>query len=298
MGGLEVFPEVLGLVFIGYTLRNVGIFFEDTPSHLNAYVVYLAMPALVFSAMLRAPIQGLLQHLKLVVISMLLSVTCAFIGFAIARNTARDRRDAIAAALASGLGNTGFFGYPICLSTFGEPGLEAAVLYDFGTTLSVIAAYLMLSSRRENPLKMSLRFPPAHAAVAGICWTALGLHLPDTIRSTLQLLGRSVVPVIMVSLGASLRWDLPKSVINVIPTVWVVKLCTSPVVAVAIAPSGLDGKVAVLEAAMPPALMNLVLAELLGLRLHVTAALVFSTTVISLATVPTVIYLISGGDGA
>ncbi|WP_456483979.1 AEC family transporter [Methanopyrus kandleri] len=298
MGGLEAFLEILGLVFAGYTLRKVGIFSEGTSSHLNAYVVYLAMPALVFTAMLRVPIQGLLQHLKLVVISMSLSAMCTLIGFAVARKMARDRRDAMAVALTSGLGNTGFLGYPVCLSTFGEPGLEAAVFYDFGTTLSVIVAYLMLSSRRENPLKMSLRFPPAHAAVAGICWGALGLHLPDTIRSTLQLLGRSVVPVIMVSLGASLRWDLPRSVISVIPTVWIVKLCASPIVAAIIAPSGLDGEVAVLEAAMPPALMNLVLAELLGLRPHVTAALVFSTTVISLATVPTVIYLVSGGGGA
>ncbi|WP_456482420.1 AEC family transporter [Methanopyrus sp.] len=298
MGGLEAFLEVLGLVFVGYTLRKAGIFSEDTPSHLNTYVVYLAMPALVFTAMLRTSTQELLQHLKLVVISVLLSILCALVGLAAARKTARDRRDAIAVALTSGLGNTGFLGYPVCLSAFGEPGLEAAVFYDFGTTLSVIAAYLTLSSRRENPLKMSLRFPPAYAAVAGICWAALGLHLPDTVRSTLQLLGRSAVPVIMVSLGASLRWDLPRSVVGVIPTVWVVKLCASPVVAAIVAPSGLDGKVAVLEAAMPPALMNLILAELLGLRPHVTAALVFSTTVISLATVPTVIYLVSGGGGA
>ena len=55
-----VFP-VFALIFAGWWVARVGILSESTTSALNQFVIYLSLPALLFVAMARTPIEQLAQ---------------------------------------------------------------------------------------------------------------------------------------------------------------------------------------------------------------------------------------------
>jgi len=287
------YVELLALVSLGYALRRVGVLDETSSSHLNAFVVYAAMPALVYKVTSSIPVHELVGYGEMT----LVSIATASVSTALAAGIARLLReeDPLVPILCSSLGNTGFLGYPICLSTFGEEGLRAAVFYDFGTVLCVIAAYAIAG--RGNPIKVSLRFPPAHAAVAGMLTSILSVKLPTQAVSILKDLGGAAVPTIMVSLGAALKWRISEWT-TMVPAAWTIKLGISPLVALTLAHAlGLEGVkayVATVEGAMPPAVMTVVLSELLGRRVDLAASITFSATVISLMTVPLVILMVTG----
>ncbi len=290
MGG---YAELLTLVSLGYLLRKVRVLDENSSSHLNAFVVYAAMPALVYHVTSGIPVRELPGYGELTAVSVLTALVTSISALILARIT--REKDPLVPVLCSGLGNTGFLGYPICLSTFGEEGLRAAVFYDFGTVLCVIAAYAVAGG--GNPLKVSLRFPPAHAAIAGVLTSYASLEVPKTVASLLKDLGSAAVPTVMVSLGAALRWRVSDWT-RMVPAAWALKLGLSPAVALALTHAfGIDGlkaQVAVVEASMPPAVMTVVLTELLGKRVDLAASITFSATVISLATVPLVTFLATG----
>ncbi len=290
MGG---YLELLTLVSLGYALRKVGVLDESSSSHLNAFVVYAAMPALVYRVTSSIPVHELAEYGEMTLVSVVTASVSILLAAGIARLLREE--DPLVPILCSGLGNTGFLGYPICFSTFGEEGLRAAVFYDFGTVLCVIAAYAIAG--RGNPIKISLRFPPAHAAITGMLTSILSVKLPTQAVSVLKDLGEAAVPTIMVSLGAALRWGVSEWT-TMVPVAWGIKLAISPIVALALAHAlGLESVkayVAAVEGAMPPAVMTVVLSELLGKRVDLAASITFSATVVSLMTVPLVILMVTG----
>ncbi|MEO2241649.1 MAG: AEC family transporter, partial [Euryarchaeota archaeon] len=93
MEGLRAFLELLALIGLGYAARRVGALSEEAPSHLNAYVVYLAMPALVFTTVARLPPGKVVHYASLVLVSMGVAAVCCLVGCGLARWVGLDRRD-------------------------------------------------------------------------------------------------------------------------------------------------------------------------------------------------------------
>jgi hypothetical protein len=197
--------------------------------------------------------------------------------------------------------NSGFLGYPVVLGVFGGDGLLRAIFYDMGSMILFIAFGIFFSviftKKYSSILKKALLFPPLWAVALGLLLNFINLDIGFLLSNTLTYLSGAAIPLIMISLGLSIEFKGIKENIEAVFSVSIIKLLTAPLLAFLILSivglGGLERQVTIIEAAMPSAMLSLVLAITYDLDIKTTAACIFATTVLSLATIPLILVLLS-----
>jgi auxin efflux carrier (AEC) len=291
---IEIIALILLLAGVGIALRVTKVLKPDDARPLNDIIIYAALPALVFRAVHGADLRPELLLMAVVAWAALL------VGFAIAWGACRLLKlpDATAAGfmITAALGNTGYLGYPLALSLFGDEGLVRAIFYDiFGTVFAVLTIGLLIAGRlgdaggrRVNVLKEVVTFP-------GVIALALALALrpvviPDLVAQALEALGNLVVPLIMISLGVSLKAGTIRERYAALGGVTVVKLLLVPVVALGVGTVVLGDaeavRLGVMQAGMPSMMLSLVFGIRYRLDVDFIASAILVTTVGAIFTVP------------
>lgn len=99
--------------------------------------------------------------------------------------------------------NSGNMGIPLVLFAFGEQALQAAVvLFIIEMVLHFTVGFYILN-HRTNPLHL-LKMPMIQATILGLLCSSLHLTLPDALANTVKLLGQVSVPLLLFSLGVRL----------------------------------------------------------------------------------------------
>src|SRR5205085_4183490 len=176
-------------------------------------VLYLALPCLVFLIVVRAEL-----HPALILVPIAgWAVHALLLGSALAagRLLRLDRPSAGALAVASAVGNTGFFGLPLIAASGSGFSLAAAVMYDtFSTGLITWTSTVAVASAFGDgeprlalrPLARALLLPPNWALVAGLIVNAAGgKDLPALVERPLEILGAAVLPLVMIYAGLMLE---------------------------------------------------------------------------------------------
>jgi malate permease and related proteins len=140
-------------------------------------------------------------------------------------------------------------------------------------------------------LGRSLLLPPNWALAAGLAVNLAGVdELPLLLERPLELMAAAVLPLTMIYVGLMIE-------LRGLPRLWgevsyavVVRLGVATLIGLAVATAlGLSGDIlntVVIMAAMPTAMMSLVIGARSGLRADVLAAAVVVTTLLSTATLP------------
>jgi len=295
-GGLaETILTFAAIVGIGSLLRMSGLLAPSDARPLNTVIIYVGLPAFIFEAVHGAPLSGSL--LRVVALSWLVFAVLLGAAFLAQRLMRLSRKQAGGLMLTAALGNTGYLGYPLAAALLGTAAVPVAVFSDvFGTVVALVLVGLPIAARfgehsegAPNTIKELLSFPAVIALVVAL--VLRGLQMPETVSVGLDLLARMVAPMIMLSVGLSLR---PKSVLRVagpLAVVVVLKLVVAPLLALG-AGSGfvpaVPLRVAVLQAGMPSMMLAFVVGERYGLDTDFIAAAIFVTTVMSALTLPVV----------
>lgn len=99
--------------------------------------------------------------------------------------------------------NSGNMGIPLVLFAFGEQALQAAVvLFIIEMVLHFTVGFYILN-HRTNPLHL-LKMPMIQATILGLLFSSLHITLPDALANTVKLLGQVSVPLLLFSLGVRL----------------------------------------------------------------------------------------------
>jgi predicted permease len=198
--------------------------------------------------------------------------------------------------LVAALGNTGYIGYPVALGVLGSAGLVKAVFYDvFGTVVTLLTLGVLVGSafgeseERPSILREFLTFPPFIAVLVTLALKPV--PVPAAVNDWLDLLAKLVVPLIMISLGLSLR---PRAVgRSAVPltVASVIKLLVLPLVALAVARLLLPGdplaeQLVVLQAGMPTMMLALVFGVRFRLDVELIASAALVTTALAIVTIP------------
>lgn len=289
-----VIGKLLALVAVGVALRVSGLLKAEDARPINNIIIYAGLPALIFQAVRPARLSW-----ELAVIAAI-AWGVGLLGFALAYGVSRllrlSRPAAGALMLSSALGNTGYIGYPVALGLLGSAGLVKAVFYDvFGTVALLlvvglpIAAAFGTSGRKANIVRDVASFPALFALVLALAMRSV--PVPIVVSDWLDLLARLVVPLIMISLGVSLRPRTIGSYAVPVAVVIAIKLLVLPLVALALgtallAADGSAVRLVVLQAGMPTMMLALVFGARFELDSDLIAAAALVTTTAAIASIP------------
>jgi predicted permease len=300
----QLVMSVLIWIVGGYALRKTGLVGAQIGLELTQIVLWLTLPPLVFTAVHGTALAG--PDWAMPALAWLISLLAIGAGWAIAKMMALPPARTGAWVLALAFGNTTFLGYPIIggLYPLPSPQLALAILYDqLGTTFAVNTmgatfASLMAGLAPKAGVLVSriVRFPPLWALVLGL--VCKDVALPKGLLAFLQSIGALTIPLMLLSMGTTLRFGQWRQAGALVVLATVIKLLVMPAVVWGIVSAcGLPlphRQAAVLEAAMPTMFYALTLALGFGLEVPLVINAIVLSTLLSFVTLPFWHFVVSG----
>ena len=261
---------LIGLCMVaGWLFRRSGTLPAHSHKSLNAWIIYLALPAVSFKYL---PYIAWKAELLLPVLSPLVVWLGGWIWirlYARIKNIPRESRGSL--TLVSGLANTSFVGFPLVAAYFGEEQISLAVICDQVTFALLSTAGLVVAINSSQNQKLSLgvvakkvfMFPPFLGCVAALVLP----HFVDLrpLSPLVDRLAGTVGPLALFSVGMQLEFDGWKNHLADIATALFYKLLLAPALMVGIlffaGAKGTVAQVAAFEAAMATLVSSGVVAD-------------------------------------
>jgi auxin efflux carrier (AEC) len=300
MNSTETILAIILLILVGYIAKKIGLLKSEDSLTLNKIVVNIAIPSLIFLAMFNADLSNIKILLPITLICIITGILCGLLVYLFSRARGYSKKTKWALVGTSTLFNSGFLGYPVVLGVFGATGLVRAVFYDMGSTILFLCLgilfILIFGGKYTSIIRRTLLFPPLWGILLGILANIMHINPGFIPLNVLKYLSGAAIPIIMISLGLSLEVGGLRYYFGAATFVTIIRLMISPLIAIfmvyILGLHGLEGAVTVVEAGMPSAMLSLVLAASYDLDINAAAACIFMSTVISMVTLPILIYLI------
>ncbi len=202
------------LVLMGYLATKRGFLPLAAIPGLNAYVLFFALPCMLFRFGASTPIAQLLDtSVFIVYLPCALIMVSLTIALTLSRKT--NWNNAALGALVAAFPNTGFMGMPLLLALLGAKVAGPTIItitIDMVITTSLCVALSRLDSAGEYGAGAALKKallsmasnPMPWAILLGTAFSALNLELLGPVAKTVELLGLSASPVALFTIGAVL----------------------------------------------------------------------------------------------
>ena len=140
---LMVVLPIFALILAGWLVRRVGLLSAHATTELNRFVVYLALPALLFDVMAHTHWDEIWQPGFIAVFGL---SSLAVFGLTVWVRLRRPLHlaDAAIDGLNAGYANTGFMGFPLALVALGREALAPTTIAAIMTVCVVFAAAIIL----------------------------------------------------------------------------------------------------------------------------------------------------------
>ncbi|HWH74598.1 MAG TPA: AEC family transporter [Methylibium sp.] len=301
---LAVTIPFFALVLCGWLAARSQLLPTAAIPGLNAFVLYFALPCMLFRFGAGLPVAQLLDPW---VLAIYVVAALVIVGLVIATTLSATLRhkDAAFGALVAAFPNTGFMGVPLLTALLGPAAagpVIATILADLFITSSLCIAIAQgheaagQGARRAlgSALRGALSNPLPWAIAAGALASATGLALPGPLDEVVRMLGNAASPVALFTIGAVL-WRAGQHAHGATPLrrflpIALVKLFAHPALVFALgwglqragAPlSDFALMVLTLAAALPSASNVSLLAERYGADNGRVARIILSSTVIA-----------------
>ncbi len=291
---VNVVLPVFAIMAAGYATGRSGLLGEQASTALNAFVFYVALPALFFGTMAQLDLAQVFYWPFIAAFGAGLIGTfglALLVGaFLFPNRLAILTLHGISAIFS----NTGYMGVPLLLIAYGEAGLPAGIISTVMTGVVVMGLATLLieldGSGEETALQLArdaitavLRSPLLISATAGILWAATGLGLPAPVVRFTDLLGSTAGPCALFAMGLFMVGKSLTAGLGEVGWLSLLKLIAMPAITYWLAFEVMPmeevwAESAVIQAALPTGALVFVLANRYGLYIQrATAAIVIST---------------------
>ncbi|QHI98392.1 AEC family transporter [Xylophilus rhododendri] len=202
------------LVLIGYLAARRGMLSITAIPDLNSFVLYFALPCMLFRFGAGAPLAQLLDP-RTAAVYLGAGILMVALALLYARRGGWNWNDAAFGALVTAFPNTGFMGVPLIVALLSQAAAGPVVqvmAIDMVITSSACIALSRLDGAGAHGMAMALRQALRGMLVNPLPWSVLlgglasaaGLRLPQPVDQTLALLGNAAPPVALFTIGAVL----------------------------------------------------------------------------------------------
>ena len=298
---IEALAPVALLIGLGYLLRASGFLPEASWAPIDRLVYYLLFPALIVRELAGADLHGL-PILRVSVVLLATVIGMALLA-AWAHRWLRLDGPAYTSVLQCVVRWNTYIALalaPTVLPAEGVPlvALAVAVMVPTANVISVAALARHGRAGRAGPWTFARAVatnPLILSCAVGIALNLAGIRLPVLVSEPLAILGRATLALGLLTVGAGLRPAMMADRGLLVAGTAAAHLLLKPALGIALAlAAGLDGtavELVALACAVPTATSSYILARLLGGDAELMAALVTTTTVAALVTLPSVLAL-------
>ncbi len=209
------------LVLCGYLAAQRGVLPESAIPGLNGYVLYFALPCMLFRFGAETPLFDLLNPVVLAVY-VAAALLIVFFTIAVTMNERVGLKDAAFGALVAAFPNTGFMGVPLLVALLGSAAagpVISSILADFFITSTLCLALAQAAGAAQGgggadtasarqaalrALRAALGNPLPWSIALGAVFSVTGLTLPGPAAKVVEMLGASASPVALFTIGVVL----------------------------------------------------------------------------------------------
>ncbi len=292
---LENLFSVVLFFSLGYIFRKIKIFTELSSKTFIDFIIYVAFPALVIYNVQQLEFKS--SYILILFFGWVAVIFSIVFSFFIGKLLKLNRITLSSFVMMASFGNTSFLGIPFNMALFGEESVKYVIIFDqFASFLPVVllSPFILAYGRGTDKIKIDwkkiITFPPFITLIVSFAVKPF-ITIPEFILGSLHLLGLTVVPLALFSVGLNLRFSNLKERIRDVSFVLFIKMLFVPSLFLIFflfigIDAGLFTKVAVIEIAMPPMVLASILVIGADLDKDLAASSVASGIIFSFASVP------------
>ena len=307
MGAADVIlalAKVFIMILPGYILTKMDIIKENHTGGFSNLINYVTYPCLVISATQMEFSWQILNNCKYVVLIFICVVLIAMAISKLLTMTIKlpSSQSGIMAFMMV-FGNTGFLGIPVLNGLFGKEAVFYGALADSSFDVLIFSIGItLIRQAAKGDEKMGIGEtmkgiinPCFIAVLIGLGMFVCKISLPDIIGGPVDSIGAVTSPLAMMVVGSHLARIRFKDMFTNKPAylVCLLKLLVAPAIALIlvkliIGGGTLFGTVIIMEAAMPCAMLSVILSERYEADVQFATKGVMLTTILCLITIPIV----------
>ncbi len=290
------------LILVGFIIRKLGILNRELNKGLSDFLLYVTLPFSIVTSFNFPFSKTLLSNAAII---LLISIAIHFFAIIISKLLYLKYPSATKRVLraATVFSNCGFMGFPLLASVYGTQGVFYGSFYVFAFNLLIwTAGVVIFTGKRDSATWRQALNPAVIAVVTGLILFVFSLKLPDPVYKTLEMVGSMTTPLSMLIIGSLLVEIRFSEIFSgfAIFYVTIIRLIVLPLalafVLMLLGVKGIILGVPVLATAMPSAALVVVFAEKNGADALLASRAVFLSTVLSIVTIPAMIFLIQFFD--
>jgi malonate transporter len=308
---LDLALPFFGLIGLGFVAGRLVGHSEGGLAWMNAFIVYVALPALFFNLVSRTPVAELANG-GFVALTMT-GTACAF-ALSFVTGLALTRGDLAVSAMqgiAGAYSNIGYMGPGLTLAALGAGSAAPTALIFVGDTILLFSLlpFLMALAHQEGGgwwrtaglvIWRIVTHPFNLATAAGILAAALQWQPPIAVGRLLTLLQGAAAPCALFGMGVMVALRPIRTITAELPILLLIKLVLHPLIVWTLLSlvGGFDRVwvfTAVLMAALPPALNVFIMASRYQTYVERASNLILVGTLLSVITVTGLLFLITSG---
>ena len=291
--------NLLPILLIAATGYILGKTLTVDSRTIGRIVFYIFSPLLVFNLMVTSQL-NFGQAITTVEFTAAVIAIMGVLAFIFGKIFQLERPQLLAVILTVAFGNTGNYGLPLVKFAFGDEALAVASIFYVTTTILFNTVGVIIASLGNTDLKSAIlgvfKLPIVYGVILALLVKATGFQIPVPLSRTIEIAANGAIPLMIVLLGLELTKIQWSHSFRALGVGVLTKLILGPIVGLLLASLfGLQGhshQGSVIEAAMPAAVANTVIATEYKLEPSLVTAIVFLGTILSpLTLTPLIVFL-------
>ena len=285
---INTFINLISIVFPIFIIILIGFIWNKFNNNLNEeeiikLITWIGAPCLIFNTLININISYSLLK-DIVYIAIILTFLMLIFSMVIIKIFKEPVRALINPMTFQ---NSGNLGLTICLFSFGQIGLELAVIYFMVT--SVLHFTLGLSIWSGNlSLKHLLKAPVVYAVLLGLLINYNDLKLPIAISNTTTVLAGITIPLLLLTMGTSIakiNFKIETKIVFLTLTRTLLALILAYLLTIFFKIDGVAQKIILMQGVLPAPIFTYMFASQYKVSPEKVANYLMTSTLISIITI-------------